>query len=514
MGRIKTLLVDDDYLVLNDLKKLVDWKGLGFDIVGTAATGFAALRMVESLHPSLVLTDLSMPVMDGFHFTNKLQEEHPEIYIVYVTSYADFDYAKRAIDFGIRDYILKNEITSEFLTQKLIKIRTIIEENHFSAQKTLSQKLTEYYRDSSSILPTTKHSTWTFFLLSDHFPLERLKDHFLRTETSGRDLLQLFSAHISSNYPESIIFSYDQFLIIAIPSASYTSPLSEGLIRYIAKDLRKMAIQERPNILCLHSSTKYNLTAFREVFIKMLPFIRFFCLVPQQEICSLSIFTQMKFVPNNQLFPYDKVKKYSSHPVELLSAIVNQLHRFFESKDADSLLMFYHNLTLQFEELSEHTLSLSTPLYITSEEELIAFWKEKIEECCSLSQTIQLKSVSPIIEMASDYIRRNFSRSELTIQEIANELQISSSRLSVLFKKETGLTMNEHLTNVRISQGIYLLENTTLKIYEIANATGYKSSQYFSQAFQSKTGHKPLDYRRKNNSHLESHKKEKPYETV
>ena len=76
MSLIKTILVDDDYLVLKDLRSMIDWKALGFSIEGTASTGKAALRLASDCKPSLVITDISMPVMDGFDFTETLRHAH------------------------------------------------------------------------------------------------------------------------------------------------------------------------------------------------------------------------------------------------------------------------------------------------------------------------------------------------------------------------------------------------------------------------------------------------------
>ena len=68
MKKIKTLLVDDDSLVLQDLKKIVDWNAMGFQLTDTAANGKSALEIAEKEMPDLIVSDISMPVMDGFDF--------------------------------------------------------------------------------------------------------------------------------------------------------------------------------------------------------------------------------------------------------------------------------------------------------------------------------------------------------------------------------------------------------------------------------------------------------------
>ena len=74
MKKIKTLLVDDDYLVLQDLKKMVEWEALGFQIIDTAANGKQAQEQAEKNMPDLIVSDISMPVMDGFDFIEEIRK--------------------------------------------------------------------------------------------------------------------------------------------------------------------------------------------------------------------------------------------------------------------------------------------------------------------------------------------------------------------------------------------------------------------------------------------------------
>ena len=94
-------------------------------------------------------------------------------------------------------------------------------------------------------------------------------------------------------------------------------------------------------------------------------------------------------------------------------------------------------------------------------------------------------------------MKESYGNSSLTIEQIAEHAGLSASRFSVLFRQETGQTVNDYLTEIRISQAIFLLENSNCKIYEIAEQVGYKSSQYFGQIFSQKTGYKPLHFRKK-----------------
>ena len=116
--------------------------------------------------------------------------------------------------------------------------------------------------------------------------------------------------------------------------------------------------------------------------------------------------------------------------------------------------------------------------------------------CLEVVRADKQTGYSISIRNAIDYMRHNYSHSDLTIDIIANQVGFSSGRLSVLFKQEVGQTVNKFLTDIRIEMAISLLENSQCKIYEIAEMVGYKSSQYFSQIFCRSTGRRPIDYRK------------------
>ena len=159
--------------------------------------------------------------------------------------------------------------------------------------------------------------------------------------------------------------------------------------------------------------------------------------------------------------------------------------------------MLYHNLLLNMEELSGHRLSFSPQSYFQNQEELYTFLESSYEELRKLCIKSSQGQYSPSVQKAIEYMKSHLSDSSLTVDQISAEVFLSASRFGVLFKQESSAAFYDYLTELRISRAIHLLENTRMKIYEIAEQTGYKSSQYFSQIFSQRTGHKPLYFRQK-----------------
>lgn len=116
---IRVLLVDDEFLVCSFLRQLIDWEALGFHIVGQAGNGKQALELIRDKEPELIFLDVSMPEMDGIDLIRLLQKEHPQIRVVMLSSYSDYEYVRETMKLGAQDYLLKHQLTAENLTTLL-----------------------------------------------------------------------------------------------------------------------------------------------------------------------------------------------------------------------------------------------------------------------------------------------------------------------------------------------------------------------------------------------------------
>ncbi|MED4958707.1 response regulator, partial [Paenibacillus macerans] len=101
----KILIVDDEILVRQGIKHHLNWEQYGFQIVGEASNGKEALEMIGRLSPHIVITDIVMPVMDGEEFTRVLKAHFPQIEVVVLSSYGEFNYVRSTFQSGVADYI-------------------------------------------------------------------------------------------------------------------------------------------------------------------------------------------------------------------------------------------------------------------------------------------------------------------------------------------------------------------------------------------------------------------------
>ena len=147
---LKTFLVEDEVVIREMIKKMIPWEQYGFELAGEAADGEMALPLILKSKPDLLITDIKMPFMDGLTLCRLVKKELPDIRIVILSGYDDFNYAKQAISIGVEDYLLK-PITKNAFIERLEEIHNRYE--HEKTQREYYEKfrleMQEYEKNAS-----------------------------------------------------------------------------------------------------------------------------------------------------------------------------------------------------------------------------------------------------------------------------------------------------------------------------------------------------------------------------
>ena len=106
----KVLVADDEAYILEALDKLIDWQGLGCELVCRVSNGKEAIEQLGRIRPDIVITDIKMPIMDGLQVARHIYENYAAMQVIILTAYADFSYAQKAIDYGVFGYVVKTDI--------------------------------------------------------------------------------------------------------------------------------------------------------------------------------------------------------------------------------------------------------------------------------------------------------------------------------------------------------------------------------------------------------------------
>ncbi|MBP5609171.1 MAG: response regulator [Lachnospiraceae bacterium] len=138
---LKVFLAEDEYVIREGIKKNIDWEAIRCEFCGEAADGETALEKVAELKPDLIISDIRMPFMDGLEFCSKAKEMFPDIKIILLTGYEEFEYARKAIDIGVERYLTK-PISREELSTILSKQAAA-----FNTKQDTAEDTKEQYRD-------------------------------------------------------------------------------------------------------------------------------------------------------------------------------------------------------------------------------------------------------------------------------------------------------------------------------------------------------------------------------
>lgn len=145
----QVMLADDENDVLEVIQKKIDWNALGLEEPVKASNGVEALELAEKVQPDIVMTDIKMPYMDGLELARQLRQLYPDIRIIILSGFDEFEYAKEAVHLNAVEYLLK-PIDSEYLTAVFRKITASLDQEHEERQ---NQKiLQQYYQQSLPVL--------------------------------------------------------------------------------------------------------------------------------------------------------------------------------------------------------------------------------------------------------------------------------------------------------------------------------------------------------------------------
>lgn len=509
---IRVMIVDDERLALEDLSTIVDWQGLGYEIVATAFNGAQAFTKFLQFRPQIVITDIKMPIMDGIALIQKIREVDQQVLLLLLTAYADFAYARTAIQLGITDYIIKSEITARNMTALLRKLRTTVEKQRQSQNILTDTMLEAFFARPDAPAPEEVedllHGQYAFLVLERDLPL--MLDGGQAT-IDGR----LTTTELKRLLREQ---QYDELELVSI----CTLAPNRTLLALKAQDNSAFHTYELlyRNAQALQGALEENGAGTVSLYLAMRPmdFYTFRRLLQSHA----EVFTKRYFKPKGAFLLLERLppsdapvpefdKAAFEHTLEQgdAEAAGNFLRQLYDGLSACGDLAALRTDSQELHFLLARRAEL-LPEYVQRPDlgaernraqwydaaDICAWLTEKTRELMELLRAEQQKAYSRPVSDAIAYVRAHYAEPELTLNEIADSLHISIGHLCLLFKQETGVTLKNYITDVRMEAAKRLLRGSHAKIYEICEAVGYQTSQYFSQVFYKKVGMFPAEYRK------------------
>lgn len=538
MNEIKVFLVEDEMVIRRGIKNSIDWEKEGYIFCGEASDGELAYPMIIKEKPDILITDIRMPFMDGLELCKLVKKELPNIKILILSGYDEFDYAKEAIRLGVTEYLLK-PISSGKLLEALNGVSESIRRE--KEDKDLVRKYMEEMREN------TEHEKQKFFEqmiagnLSMADALETGKKYEMNLSAGMYNLLLFRFTLGEENRKSGELLGEAEYAIEKLTERlEYVFEFQRGVegwafllmadneeqmserVKELSKDLEEImknystiayfggigqpvarlreleeSFREAERALAARFTMELN----RIISVEDIRMAQNVDTLDDIEITSFGEIEKTrtmleKFLNNGAEDEIDEfVDVYINElPEENLKSV---LMRQYIIMDAYIVMMSFcekiegieGEMQAQSEELKNSMKTIQTL------EEIKNYIRMLLKKIIGVCDTISGRRYSDIIEIAKDQIRKTYMSDEISLNTIAAEVGMSPSYFSSIFSKEMGKTFVEYLTEIRMDRAKELLMCSSMKISEIGYEVGYKDPHYFSYIFKKTQNCTPKEFR-------------------
>ena len=529
----KVLVVDDEYWIRENLRTIIDWQKYGFVFMEPATDGEDALSKMEAECPDIIITDINMPFIRGTEITSIVKERYPQVVVIILSGYSDFEYVRDTLLAGAIDYLLK-PITKINLLNVLAKAVEIISRNRtlVRERETAKDKLLK----ASSILQDKEYSaliTGNGLSLAENPAYQQVLEMDL--ELIGFSLILIKINNI-------------------IAFAKKNPELDTGSLSYRIKNIiKKLAgedklivfnnVNKQNEYILIYDIDEKNLDEVCKDLIKGLEKVtgstvniavsnRYFSLKKLRIAYSeaISAFMMRSYCHSSSITKFKDIEKVpvkkritAEQENKLMYAVqcknrkqVNQL--IFEKiglKECQNKEWLFIEIKQTVEKITriliDNTDANNSPLEIMAVENLIELLEEKLEsfditevcslieqiidECFSMTDSISTnETIKDTVKLVAEYIDNNYFE-ELSLTSISKLFFVESSYLSRAFKHEMGENLMLYIAKKRIQKAIELIMQDELSLLDISYLVGYNDYTYFNRVFRKITGKSPREYK-------------------
>lgn len=530
----KLALIDDDQIILRGLTRSIPWEKNGFAVAATAFDGEAGLAAIGRERPHVVITDIRMPFMDGLELTEAIKEKYPDVKIILMTSYDEFEYAQKALKLKVFDFVLKPVDNDKLLDvakraaaeweREQDVAKKVMEGVPFLRQRFYDNLLRgrlreEEIADELAFVELTLAGTSYAVIVAiadDYFatgPKNRFGQELLKfcIRNVSQEVLESFAAGSGRG---SIVFEYAEDEIVIFYCSMEEAEAAERqamqaaeLIRENVETFLKTTVTVGVGSACgklsgiaesyrnakaatefRHLTGTNQVLSYRDTLIKPRKEGAAAAVSGWEGELALPIKLGMKREALNVI---DRIEQdiTGKYPItldrlrllamEIILVMVNAFQDWSEPP--------YDKAALErlFQELPQ----------LRTAKELFERIRELICDIAANVNERRSRQQQQLVDQAAAFIRAHYMKEGLSLQEVADHVHLSTNYLSMIFKKETGINFSDFLTETRMKAAVELLRSEDLKTYQVAERVGYGNPQYFSVLFKKYTGKTPSEFK-------------------
>ncbi|MDC7288016.1 response regulator [Blautia schinkii] len=498
---LKVLVVDDEPKVRRGVSRLIEAHPDKYELMGSCSDAHGVIDFLSRMVPDVIITDIRMPNQDGLELINHLKHRYHNLDFIILSGYGDFEYAKKALQYRVFDFLLK-----PLKAEELYEALDGVNQKRQSSRITKSESLEDNYFFNlirSSDLQEEKNNLEKLGLYQHtgncraavldmgEIPPERLKE-------SGRlkaEVLNLMPG-VSHMYT---CFGYQLSMVWE------KEPIWESL----EPALEKLEEQLNGRLYLGISKKSESCRNLKELYFQAL------------DAAKQYIYPGSKSVNLADELPDEKNIVFSDQACERIINAVKTGNGQLTEEKLDEFLGYYKDKRCGIIKLKRHLMLLQRGVEALTEEfgmdsnysSAILSFVGNIEEIRNFSEVEEVlnKNLKGMAEEANAiagrrmnsyymnqilrYMQDNFMR-DLSLDDVAEHVNLSVGYLSNYFKGKMGMNFVDYITQLRIEKAKELLIHTNEKIYKVAELVGYQNSQYFVTIFKKKTGVTPAEYRK------------------
>ncbi|WP_337103365.1 response regulator [Paenibacillus sp. YIM B09110] len=505
------VLIVDDEIPLRQELRIFPWEACGAEWIGEASNGQEALQLCADCEPDVVITDITMPVMDGIALIRELRKRYPSVQIILLTCHSDFHYVQEALRLGALEYILKVSMEEEELKLAMDKVRAAIFKERMAQgharreqrqlQAALFGKLLHGQEPSSSdwqpMALSADRSIRLVRLQLDipplvYLPVKETVQQWL-TERESRDPNWLTWLTVRER---------EYFIVIE------GGQRSETVVQELQSDVLHLAeLISRESTVLERNATAYALVSesvtSKEGFAEALVVSSewkdalFYDRCPGESTVFAVQSRPLTEMTDNKAKGMGELLRKASRSAESLKECLQGEFRdwcFRERVKPSQLKERVIHWQIEWHRQQDgaelNATRIGQLMDAGTLTEMIASLVQDMETA-ELGKSRSRYEIRSAVQWIKDHLGEPIS-----LPVIAEQVGLSPHHISKLFREETGSTVNQYITRLRMEKAIELLRHSNKKVYEVAEEVGIPSYRYFTITFRNWTGVSPTDYKR------------------
>lgn len=525
----RIMLADDEGIVLDSLKMIIEKHFPGQCQVETAKTGRDVIELAEQFRPDIAFMDIQMPGINGIEAIREIQKNNPSMEFIILSAYDRFDYAREAINLGVMEYINK-PFSASVIVEVLEKAMKLIESKRKKRSDDLLIK-----EKMETVTPIIENGFIYSIMFQEAYEedIQNYKNLLSLDADYGCMLAMVMGDDQHGNYMTNAVgasvriqknYAKVRETLKETWNCVVGSVISNKIPVFLPCGNIKMDYEERIEMIDVCRELARKLRKLTDITFRVgIGSVRRLdeSMISYEEALKALVNSTGSVAHVDDLpiqCRYDK-----EYPIDLENELFASLRngnqeecmreagRFFDwmldtyGEDNMSVKL----KTLEFVLWAEHTVYLNggltyhfqerenyLPLVVNAEKnsDLKNWFVEKFGEACRNMRTKKEEHANQLVVRAEEYIRENYHR-DLSLDEVSRQLDLSPYYFSKLFKEETGSNFVEYVTNLRIGRAKEMLSQEKCSMKEICAEVGYSDPNYFSRIFKKNTGLTPTEYR-------------------